>query len=627
MEIKLKKIIIEGFGSIHDSTEFKLDRPGFNIIQAKNGAGKSSIINAVTWVFWGKAIKATTISTWPKYRGKNYKGVKVDIYFELDGKQYRVIRCKDYKGIIPETGNKGDNGLFIINGDKVEQSALRDKADIKKKVQDLVGYSFDLFKNSVVFGQKAQRIISESGPRQKEILEQAFEVGYINKAHEMEKVDLKIIHKEYVGEVMTLQKQEADLESLKKILNLMREQKASFETNKADKLGILQKQLDGIKENIRNKERAIKASKGTKSSIQALESKLELYTNAKNAYNILENQEFKLSNEIDTLQDKAQVCLKKEEGIKGKISEGNSVCDVCGSILNKAGKIAQKERYKKEYNELKNEYLRLTVELSPKIKAQSDLIVKMREESNKFTDAGQFEKQLKSLRMGYKPIKELQEDYEQLQRERVSVVGNMDMISTQKNPVRLKPKLKEKVNLKEEIKVQKLRVKKLRRKVDIKEWLITDALSNKGLKAYIFQSMLGAINNRLAKYAKYIGFKAAITIDMASANKNVQIKVFLGEDEVPVADLSGGQCQLIDIAISFSIHDVISIDKICNVLFMDEVFESLDVENVELVTEIIQKKSRGLSLFLITHHNNFNVTGSNIIRLKLNKQFHTVIAE
>lgn len=45
-----------------------------------------------------------------------------------------------------------------------------------------MGSSFRLFKNTITFGQRLQRIAESSGPDKKALFEEAFEIGYITVA-------------------------------------------------------------------------------------------------------------------------------------------------------------------------------------------------------------------------------------------------------------------------------------------------------------------------------------------------------------------------------------------------------------------------------------------------------------
>ena len=165
---------------------------------------------------------------------------------------------------------------------------------------------------------------------------------------------------------------------------------------------------------------------------------------------------------------------------------------------------------------------------------------------------------------------------------------------------------------------EKKNLKRLKKNHEVKKWVSDKALSNSGLKAFIFEEMMDSINDRLEFYSRYIGFQVVFDIDMDSYHKDIKTFVFKGNDPVPYEDLSGGQQQSVDIASAFAIHDVVSATKDCSLLVMDELFESLDKDNIEIMTELIQDKSNDKCLYLVTHRPEFCPTNSNIIRVLYN---------
>ena len=90
--------------------------------------------------------------------------------------------------------------------------------------------------------------------------------------------------------------------------------------------------------------------------------------------------------------------------------------------------------------------------------------------------------------------------------------------------------------------------------------------------------------------------------------------------------LSGGQKQLVDTSVAFAIHDVISEIRPTNIMFMDEPFESLGLNEIEIVSELVQEKAKNKSLFLITHHPSFNPMNTNDIIVSLDENGNTNIS-
>ena len=59
-----------------------------------------------------------------------------------------------------------------------------------------------------------------------------------------------------------------------------------------------------------------------------------------------------------------------------------------------------------------------------------------------------------------------------------------------------------------------------------------------------------------------------------------------------------------------------NLSKGVNIAFLDEVFESLSYDNIEVVIGLIKKVYREKTLFLITHHESLPIPNSKILNVK-----------
>ena len=149
---------IKGFCSIRDLS-ITLGTEGIHLVKGNNGSGKSSFLNAISWCLYGKTLKnIKDVNTLESWRPNDYKGTMVKIFFEKDGSIHQIIRCQEYKGKVEEA--KGGNRLlYLIDGAQVKEKS---KPKIQELIEKDLGSSFRLFKNTITFGQRLQRIAESS---------------------------------------------------------------------------------------------------------------------------------------------------------------------------------------------------------------------------------------------------------------------------------------------------------------------------------------------------------------------------------------------------------------------------------------------------------------------------------
>ena len=132
--MRVVKVEIEGFGSIRDKLVIEFPKNGLLCIKAKNVTGKSTIINAINWAYYGKTVNdKDTVSTWEYLRDNKYRGTRVYIKHIRDGKPFEIERYKDYQGtrMVFDQKVRPKNGLFIRdNGNIPDEVGKKDKQSI-----------------------------------------------------------------------------------------------------------------------------------------------------------------------------------------------------------------------------------------------------------------------------------------------------------------------------------------------------------------------------------------------------------------------------------------------------------------------------------------------------------------
>lgn len=158
------RLKLQGFLSYREPVE--VDFTGFNLacISGENGAGKSSLLDAITWALFGRARKAdeSVINTHP-----DVKKAEVTLDFDYEGNRYRVVRSNP-------RGKTSSVELFIraqSEGDLWNTLSERTLRETDAKIVETLRMDYDTFTNASFFLQgKADQFATARPAERKQIL-------------------------------------------------------------------------------------------------------------------------------------------------------------------------------------------------------------------------------------------------------------------------------------------------------------------------------------------------------------------------------------------------------------------------------------------------------------------------
>ena len=595
--VNFKELQAEGFGSLIGKMAFILDQPGLNIIRGKVGAGKTSIPSALCWVLFGSTLKdKSSVNTWAEYRPDDYAGTMASVIFEKAGSQYIVTRCLNYKKKI-KIGDKkmqGGNNLLIYKDGDLD--GTRNKSEKQKLIEEIIGYSFDLFKSSVVFGQKMKKIIEETGPQKKKIFEEAFDVGFVNDAMDNEKVELVKLQSARETLDTEVDKLINQAEAKEELYETAIENENNFESDKQERIGELEEELkEVLKESkeVKNKIEDVGDTEALKEKIDDLETKKDNVQANNNKYDKINSK----------LRDLESDIAYRDEILNDKGGD-SKVCKECGQDMNKKHKAIRDKKLKAEIKALHTQSL-AEMERLKKYKKQDTKNIKIK--------IDKVRKKLKDKEDKISQAKAYTQRLPRLKEKKLEIKAKLKKLEKKELEVKSTKYKKQIKKLDDQIDTLKIDMDKLNQQIQLKEWLIKDPLSSNGIKAYMFDSLMGKVNIALEEYSRILGFQVEFGIDLDTHRKDFYQAILYNGVVVPYEDLSGGQKQLVDTSVAFAIHDTVLEVRPTNILIMDEPFESLGVDEIEIIEELVELKSRGKCLFLMTHHESFNPRNVNTI--------------
>lgn len=543
--IQLMQITIEGFGSIVDQITLPLSLSGIIRVTGFNGAGKTTLFNALTWALYGKNLKGSSdVSTWKQYRPKTYKGSKVSVTWNKDGEVFKVIRCYNYTDKVEDDAKGANRLLLYIDG---QISPTKGKIGIQNEINKHLGFSYELFKSSIMFGQGMRRLIQESNQDKKKLFEEIFNLEYLNVARTLATNDrnyLTTIHRDNQVEINHLENR---IESEKESLDDLTEQYKNF-------------------------------SKSISRDIQALNNELMSLNKT------LEILKSKVSSKVESKQ---KILDKKIKSKNLELKHANNIknipiIELVSDVLRLIDKAAYKEARKKlmiVYESFKLSQ-RLQSEIN-QLRKESDLLRKDLLAQSRYQ--GEIKRTLSNRNRTEEKILQLKN----------------------KKAPEIDPKFSKKIKcLNRELTKLKNKQKELDKQLEDYNWVLNDPLSNNGIKAFIFDSSLGQLNDNLSKYADILGFRIEFNIDLESARKEFVTLIEKDGVIIEYEELSGGEKGLVNLTMCLALHETLTLSKDINLLLLDEVFENLDRDNIEIVISLLRELSQHKTIFLISHIEN-----------------------
>jgi DNA repair exonuclease SbcCD ATPase subunit len=171
---KIKDLTVKNFMSVGNSTQaVNFDRKDLTLVLgenldlggddsgARNGTGKTTIINALSFALYGNAL--TNIKKDNLINKTNQKGMMVCIDFEKDGVDYRI-----------ERGRKPNIMKFFV-GDRekeITDDAQGDSRETQAEIERMLGMSHDMFKHIVALNTYTEPFLALKANDQRGIIEQ-----------------------------------------------------------------------------------------------------------------------------------------------------------------------------------------------------------------------------------------------------------------------------------------------------------------------------------------------------------------------------------------------------------------------------------------------------------------------
>jgi DNA repair exonuclease SbcCD ATPase subunit len=551
-------------------TEIDFTKNRTNLIVGTNGAGKSTVLDALCFSLFGKPFRR--INKPQLINSVNEKDCKVEVEFSIGKSDWKVVR-----GIKPAIFEIWKNDAILD-----QSSAALDQQ--KWLEQNVLKMNYKSFTQIVILGSSNfVPFMQLSAAHRREVIEDLLDIKIFSSMNTLIKEKIRQSKEEI--KILDLKK-ESFLDKVKMQENFIEELENRGKEN-------IQKKLHSISTLDKEVEVFMRESGILEENIFEKQKEVEGYVGASDKLRKFGTLKGKISQKVST--------LTKEH----KFFTENTVCPTCTQEIddtfrinrindaqNKAKElqsgyteleeaIKEEEGRERQFNTITKEILKLTNDIS----------------QNNIKISG-YQRQIRDLESEVQTItKQLENrntEHEKLESFKDNLKITYDSLASKKDTINY---------------------------YDFSYSLLKDG----GVKSKIIKKYLPLINQQVNRYLQMMDFYINFTLD-EEFNETVQSPI---HEDFSYSSFSEGEKQRIDLALLFTWREVARLKNSvnCNLMILDEIFDSsLDSTGTEEFLKIIRYVIKDANIFVISHKTGLEDKFESVLRFEKVKGFSHMIS-
>ena len=242
MSFKIKSITVNNFLSVGNQTQaVDFDKEHLTLVLgsnldlggddtgSRNGTGKTTMINALSYALYGHAL--TNIKIENLLNKTNGKAMLVTVKFDKSGVNYKIER-----GRKPNVLKLYVNDQELKSTDKADDESQGDSRETQKAIEQMIGMSHTMFKHLLALNTYTEPFLSMKAADQREVIEQLLGITQLSEKAEALKVVIKESKDAIQAETIRIDAVKGANENVQKSINSLQLKSSAWETKHESEL-------------------------------------------------------------------------------------------------------------------------------------------------------------------------------------------------------------------------------------------------------------------------------------------------------------------------------------------------------------------------------------------------------